>query len=183
MDVEANDNGGATGGNRKYPNEHGYVADQGINLFDCDGFDELTDEKIARYNHRHSALASQDYTAYGYALITPVDQLIKIMRQVDRVAPNLKPNMFHPKMTPIQLEGSRYGKLIVAYHEKQLDKYLDGLALQASTAIMQESDPAEVLTKFIRKMEGRVFAYMNSAPAQELDDNDYGVPPSGRPDL
>ena len=31
MDVEANNNGGATGGNRKYPNEHGYVADQGIN--------------------------------------------------------------------------------------------------------------------------------------------------------
>ena len=42
MDVEANNNGGATGGNRKYPNEHGYVADQGINLFDGDGFDELS---------------------------------------------------------------------------------------------------------------------------------------------
>ena len=182
MDVEANNNGGATGGNRKYPNEHGYVADQGINLFDRDGFDELTDEKIARYNHRHSALASQDYTAYGYALITPVDKLIKIMRQVDREAPNLKPNMFHPRMTPIQLEGDRYGKLVVAYHEKQQQLYLDGLALQASNAIMQESDPAEVLTKFIRNIESRVFAYMNTAPPQEFNDN-YGVPPSGRPDL
>ena len=115
-------------------------------------------------------------------MITPVDKLIKIMRQVDREAPNLKPNMFHPRMTPIQLEGSRYGKLIVAHHEKEHDLYLDGLALQASNAIMQESDPAKVLTKFIRNMESRVFAYMNTAPAQELNDN-YGVPPSGRPDL
>ena len=115
-------------------------------------------------------------------MITPVEQLIKIMRQVDREAPHLKPNMFHPRNTPIQLEGDRYGKLIVAYHEKQLELYLDGLALQASNAIMQESDPAEVLTKFIRKMEARVFAYMNTALAQEINDN-YGVPPSGRPDL
>ena len=112
-----------------------------------------------------------------------MDELIEIMRQVDRVAPTLKPNMFNRKATPIQLEGSHYGTLIVAYHAKRLDRYLDGLALQASHAIMQESDPAEVLTKFIQKMEGHVFAYMNTAPAQELDDNDYGVPPSGRPDL
>ena len=40
----------------------------------------------------------------------------------------------------------------------------------------------EVLTKFIRNVESRVFAYMNTAPPQELNDN-YGVPPSGRPDL
>ena len=77
MNVEANNNGGATGGNRKYPNEHGYVADQGINLFDGDAFDELSDERISRYNHRHAALASQDYTAYGYAMITPADKLSK----------------------------------------------------------------------------------------------------------
>ena len=182
MNVDANNNGGAAGGNRKYPNEHGYVADQGIDLFDRDEFDELADEKIARYNHRHSALASQDYTAYGYAMITPADKLIKIMRQVDREAPNLKPNMFHPRQTPIQLEGSLYGKLIVEYHDKEHDNYMDGLALQASNAIMQQSDPAEVLTKFIRKVESRVFAYMNTAPAQEIN-VDYGVPPSGRPDL
>ena len=179
---DANNNGGATGGNRKYPNEHGYVADQGINLFDGDEFDELSDERISRYNHRHSALASQDYTAYGYAMITPADKLIKMMRQVDREAPNLKPNMFFPRMTPIQLEGDRYGKLLVAHQDKERELYLDGLALQASNFIMQASDPAEFLTKFIRKTEGRVFAYMNTAPAQELNDN-YGVPPSGRPDL
>ena len=30
-------------------------------------------------------------------------------------------------------------------------------------------------------MEGRVFAYMNTAPAQEMN-IDYGVPSTGRPD-
>ena len=53
----------------------------------------------------NAAMATQDYTAYGYAMITPADKLIKMMRQVDREAPNLKPNMFFPRMTPIQLEG------------------------------------------------------------------------------
>ena len=181
MDVVANNNGGATGGNRKYPNEHGYVADQGINLFDGDEFDELLDERISRYNRRHAALATQDYTAYGYAMITPADELIRIMRQVDREAPTLKPNKYFPRMTPVELEGSRYGKLLVIHHDKEHDTYMDGLALQASSAIMQQSDPAEVLTKFIRKLEGRVFAYMNTAPAQEMN-IDYGVPSTGRPD-
>ena len=111
-----------------------------------------------------------------------VRQLIKMMRQVDRVAPTLKPNIFRPKATQIELEGSHYGTLVVAYQEKRLERHLDGLALQASHAIMQESSPAEVLTKFIQKTESHVFAYMNTAPAQELDVNDYGVPPSGRPD-
>ena len=183
MDVDDNNNnGGATGTKRKYPNEHGYVADQGIDIFDRDGFDELPDDKVDRYNRRHSSLASQDYTAYAYALITPADELIRMMRQTDRVAPTLKPNMFRPKATQVELEGSHYGTLVVAYQEKQLERHLDGLALQASHAIMQESDPAEVLTKFIQKMEGHVFAYMNTAPAQELHEN-YGVPADGRPDL
>ena len=85
-------------------------------------------------------------------------------------------------MTPIQLEGDRYGKLLVAQQDKERELYLDGLALQASNVIMQSSNPADFLTKFIRKTEGRVFAYMNTAPAQELYEN-YGVPASGRPDL
>ena len=89
MDVDANNNGGAAGGNRKYPNKEGYVADQGIDLFSREEFDGLAEDKIARYNHRHSVLATQDYTAYAYALMTPVDKLTKIMRQVDREAPHL----------------------------------------------------------------------------------------------
>ena len=182
MNVEANNNDGATGGNRKYPNEHGYVADQGISLFDGDAFDELADDRIDRYNRRHAALATQDYTAYGYAMITPVDVLIKIMRQVDKEAPNLKPNMYFPHMTPVELEGSRYGKLLAKHQDKEREQHLDGLALQASTSVMQSSNPADFLTKFIQKTEARVFAYMNTAPAQELHHN-YGVPADGRPDL
>ena len=45
-----------------------------------------------------------------------------------------------------------------------------------------QEDCWQYFTKFIRKTESRVFAYMNTAPAQELNDN-YGVLPSGRPDL
>ena len=93
MNLDANNNGGATGGNRKYPNETGYVADQGIDYFDREEFRDAPDDMIARYNHRHSALATGDFTAYAYAMMTPVDELIKIMRQVDWV------------------EGSRYGNV------------------------------------------------------------------------
>ena len=47
---------------------------------------------------------------------------------------------------------------------------------------MQETYPDEALTKFIRNIEARVFAYMHSAPAQELEEN-YGLPAGGRPDV
>ena len=119
----------------------------------------------------HSALAAQDFTAYAYALMTPVDELIKIMRQVDREAPSLRSNRFHPNDTPIQLEGDRYGKLVVAYHNKQRELNMDGLALQVSNAIMQETYPSKTLTKFICNIEARVFACMQTAPPQELNDN------------
>ena len=180
--VKIGNHGGAAGGNRKYPNEEGYVADQGIDLFDREEFDEVPDGKIARYNHRHSALAAQDYTAYAYALMTPVDKLIKIMQQVDKEAPHLTPNRFHPNDTPVQLEGDRYGKLVVAYHDKQRELNMDGLALQVSNTIMQDTYPSEALTKFIRNIEAQVFACMQTAPPQEINDN-YGIPPSGRPDV
>ena len=75
----------------------GYVADQGIDYFDLEEFRDAPDDMIARYNHRHSALATGDFTAYAYAMMTPVDELIKIMRQVDREAPSLRPNRFHPR--------------------------------------------------------------------------------------
>ena len=107
MNVDANNNGGATGGNRKYPNETGYVADQGIDYFDCEEFRDAPDNMIAHYNHRHSALATGNFTAYAYAMMTHVDELIKIMRQVDREAPSLRPNCFHLNDTPIQLEFRR----------------------------------------------------------------------------
>ena len=182
MNVDANNNGGATGGNRKYPYETGYVADQGIDYFNREEFRDGPDDMIARYNHCHSALAVQDYTAYAYALMTPVDKLIKIMRQVDREASNLRPSRFHPNDTPIQLEGDRYGTLVIAYHDKQRKRNMDDLALQVLNAIMQETYPSESLTKFIRNIEAWVFACMQSAPPQEINDN-YGLPPGGRPDV
>ena len=130
---------------------------------------------IDRYNLRHSALKDGDFTAYAYAMMTPVDELIKIMQQVDREAPGLRPNRFHPNDTPVQLEGSRYGTLVAAYHDKQRKRSLDEQALQVSNALMQETYPGKALTKFIRNIEARVFAYMHSAPPQELEDN-YGLP-------
>ena len=65
------------------------------------------------------------------------------MRQVDREAPHLKPNRFNPNDGPIQREGDRYGKLVVAYHDKQRELNMDELALQVSNAIMQETYPGE----------------------------------------
>ena len=181
MNVQANNNGGATGGNRKYPNELGYVADQGIDHFDRQEFREIPVDKIFRYNQRHASLARSDFTAYAFAMMTPVDELLEMMRQVDREAPNLRPNRFHPNDTPIQLEASRYGTLVVERHEKQRNRYLDDLSLQVSDAVMATSEPDETLTKFIRRIEARVFAEMQSAPPQEMND-DYGLPADGRPD-
>ena len=89
----------------------GYVADQGIDHFDREEFREVPVDMIYRYNQRHASLATSDFTAYAYAKMTPADELLKIMRQVDREAPGLEPNRFHPNNTPIQLEGGRYGTL------------------------------------------------------------------------
>ena len=91
-------------------------------------------------------------------MMTPADELIEIMRQVDREAPGLRPNRSHPNDTPIQLEGSCYGTLVVAHHKKQRNRYMDDLALQVLDAVMTASDPGESLTKFIRNIEARVFA-------------------------
>ena len=55
-------------------------------------------------------------------------------------------------------------------------------ALQVSNAVMGASDPSKTLTKFIRNIEVRVFADMQSAPPQELNEN-YGLPVGGRPDM
>ena len=82
MNVQANNNGGATGGNRKYPNELGYVADQGIDHFDRQEFREVPVDKIFRYNQRHATLARSDFTAYAFAMMTPVEELLEMMRQV-----------------------------------------------------------------------------------------------------
>ena len=59
---------------------------------------------------------------------------------------------------------------------------MDDLSLQVSDAVMAESEPDEALTKFIRRIEARVFAEMQSAPPQEMNDN-YGLPADGRPDV
>ena len=95
----------------------------------------------------------------------------------------LRPNRFHPNDTPIQLEGSRYGTLVVARHEKQRNRYMDDLALQVSNAVVEAGDPSESLTKFIHNIEARVFADMQAAPPQEMNEY-YGLPPAdGRPDM
>ena len=45
-----------------------------------------------------------------------------------------------------------------------------------------QTDPPEALTKFIRNIEARVFADMQSPPPQELNEN-YGLPIGGKPDM
>ena len=97
-------------------------------------------------------------------------------------SPGLEPNRFHPNKTPIKQEGSCYGTLVIACHEKQCNRYMDDLALQVLNAVMAASDPGESLTKFICNIEAQVFADMQSAPPQEMNEN-YGLPAGGRPDM
>ena len=180
MNVQANKKGGPTGGKRMDPDERGYEADMGKGLYDPEIFSDFNFDTLCRYNNRHASLLVSDFTAACYAVMTPKGELIEIMKQVDRDAPNLKPNAFNPKDMPLQLEGSHYGHLVVERHEKQRDQYMDNLALWASDAVMAPDDPPSVLTKCIRNVEARVFANMQSAPTQELNDT-YGLPKEGRP--
>ena len=129
MNVQANNNGGPAGGNRKYPNELGYVAEQGIDQFDREAFCEVPVGTIHCYNQRHVSLATRDFMSYCYAIMTPVDELIEIMQQVDRDAPRLVPNCFNLNKNPIKRKGSHYGTLVVARHTKQRNCYMDDLAL------------------------------------------------------
>ena len=92
MNVQANNNNGAAGGNCKYPNDLGYVAEQEIDHFDRHEFRKVPVDMIYRYNQRHAALATSDFTAYAYAMMTPVDELLEIMQQVDRA--NRSPSLF-----------------------------------------------------------------------------------------
>ena len=56
MDVVANNNGGATGGNRKYPNEHGYEADMGKGLYHPENFRDMSVDTIRCSQQRHDGL-------------------------------------------------------------------------------------------------------------------------------
>ena len=169
------------GGKRKYPDEHGYEADMGRGLYDPKIFSDVTFDTLRRYNNRHASLLVSHFTAACYTVMTPKGELIEIMKQVDLDAPNLKPNPFCPKQTPLQLEGSHNGRLVVDRHKKQCDQYMDDLALQVSNAAMASSDLPNALTKFIRNVEARVFADMQSAPPKELNEG-YGLSKEGRPD-
>ena len=113
MSANANKNGGVSGGKRKCPDEHGYEADMGEGLCDPEVFSDLSFNTTFCYNNRHVSLLKDDLTAACYAVMTPKGELIEIMKQVDWEAPTLKPNAFRPKESPLQLEGSRYGHLVV----------------------------------------------------------------------
>ena len=68
---------------------------------------------------------------FSHAMMTPVDELLEIMPQVDRDAPGLEPNRFNLNETPIECEGSRYGTLVIARHKKQHNRYMDDLAFKS----------------------------------------------------
>ena len=136
MNVQANNNGGPSGGNRKYPNERGCEADMCKGLYDPEIFSDMSFDTLRGYNNRHASLLVSNFTVACYAVMAPKGELIKIMKQVDRDAPNLKPNPFRPNETPLQLEGSHYEKLVVERHTKQRNQYMDDLALQVSNAAM-----------------------------------------------
>ena len=131
-------------------------------LYDPEVFSYMSIDMLRCYNQRHASLLEINFTVACYA--TPMGELIEIMKQVDQDAPNLEPNPFCPKETPLEPEGRHYGTLVVARHTKQRNRYMDNLALQVSNAVMGASDPPNALTKFICNIEARVFADMQSAP-------------------
>ena len=53
MNVQANNNGGPSGRNRKNANEHGYGADMGRGLYDPEVFSNMSFDTLRRYNNWH----------------------------------------------------------------------------------------------------------------------------------
>ena len=54
----------------------------------------------------HSSYCVSDFMSACYATMTPKEELIEIMKQVDRDAPNLKPNPFCPREMPLERRGA-----------------------------------------------------------------------------
>ena len=117
-----------------------------------------------------------------YAVMTPKGELIKINEQVGKEMLQPETNPFRMDDTPLERESCIYGTQVTARHKEQRNRYMDDLALQILNAVMGASDPPDALTKFIRNIEPRVFAEMQSAPLQELN-KEYGFPEEGRPDM
>ena len=66
-----------------------------------------------------------DFKAACYAIMTPKEELIQIMKQGDQDAPNLEPNPFRPNETPHERKRSHYRTLVSARHKKQRNGYMD----------------------------------------------------------
>ena len=71
--------------------------------------------------------------------------------------------------TQLESEGRIYKNLVAARHKEQRNRYMDDLALQVWNAVMGATDLPAALTEFICNIEAPVFADMQSAPRQELN--------------
>ena len=71
------------------PNEHGYEADMGRYLYDPEVFSNMSIDLLRCYNKQHTSLLKSNFTLACYAAMTPKQELIKIMKQVDRTILNL----------------------------------------------------------------------------------------------
>ena len=99
MNVQANNNGGPTGANRKYPDENNYVADMGRYLYDPEVFSNVPIDTLRRYQQRHNSLSENYFTAACYAVMTPKEELIKIMKQVGV-------EMLQPETDPFRMDDT-----------------------------------------------------------------------------
>ena len=95
------------------------------------------------------------------AAYTAEEERVKI-NQVTFDMPETNPFCMDDR--PLEPEGRIYKKLVAAQHKEQLNGYMDDLALQVSNTVLGATDLQYAFTKFIRNIEARVFANMQSAP-------------------
>ena len=56
MNVQTKTNGGPVGINRKFPDEHGYVANMDRNLYNPEVFSDVSFDTLRRYQQCHDSL-------------------------------------------------------------------------------------------------------------------------------
>ena len=77
-----NNDGSGSVGKHKYPDEHGYVAVIGKDLYNPENFSGVSFDTLRRYQQRHNVLNKDKFMAGCYATMTPKGELIKIMKRV-----------------------------------------------------------------------------------------------------
>ena len=158
---------------RSYPDEDEYSFFYTYNLWNSVHVPGLSEEQRAVYARRHADLMMNDETTGAWAAAVPISELILIQERVSHIV-----TMPALEMTPARrsqqrgTEWRKYADLVNERHEAHQARVREDLALQVSNVVMNAQRPADVLGEFVRNVEARVYAHMQTA--LPIGHEDYG---------